>query len=59
MEQALQANNPKHAFGVVKKLRKGFCLRRRNVNDEKGRVLSDLEDIKRRWRTYTEQLYND
>jgi len=56
VEQGLQHNrsNSKNAFKIAKKLPK-----HRNIHDEMGKVLSDLDDIKARWKRYTESLYED
>jgi len=59
VEQNLKANNPKTAFSVVRRLRKGFAPRQHNILDDSGRLLSDIEDIKKRWLQYTQQLYSD
>ena len=44
---------------MVKNLRKSFTPRQRNIEDEKGRLLTDLQDILERWKTYTEKLYTE
>jgi len=59
VEQGLQHNNSKNAFKIVKNLRKEFPPKHRNIHDKMGKVLSDLDDIKARWKRYTESLYED
>ena len=50
VEQGLQQNSTKHAYEIVKKLRKEFTPKHGNIHDELGNVLSDLDDIKARWK---------
>ena len=59
VEEGLKTANTKHAFQVVKKLRKTFTLKQHNIQNEKGRLLTDLHDILDRWKTYTGKLYMD
>jgi len=59
---ALKANNLQAAFSVVRRLRRSFAPKQRNIFEylnKNGRLLSDTDDIKKRWRRYTEQLYSD
>jgi hypothetical protein len=55
----MKRGNTKIAFDVIKKLRQNVTPKQRNIADEEGRLLSDMESIKTRWRQYTEELYGD
>ena len=55
----MKRGNTKRAFDVIKKLRQNTIPKQRNIADEEGRLLSDMESIKTRWRQYTEELYRD
>jgi hypothetical protein len=59
VEDGLRFNNMKKAYDLIKTLRKTFQPRQRNIKDEEGRVLTDLQDILKRWKEYAERLYHD
>ena len=59
VEKGLQHNDSQSAFKVVKNPCRNFSPRHRNIHDELCNVLSELDDIKARWKRYTKSLYED
>lgn len=45
-------------YGKIKQERTGFYPRMYNIKSELGELLSESEDIKARWRTYFEDVFN-
>ncbi|CAH1274656.1 Hypp5354 [Branchiostoma lanceolatum] len=60
MEQGLGGNSSlRKSYSIIKKLRRGFQPKQRNIKSEDNRVLTDLQSILQRWKQYCEQLYKD
>ena len=59
VQEGLQHNNTRKAFELIKTLRKGSQPRGHNIKDAEGHILTDLQDILRRWRSYGEILYRE
>ncbi|CAH1258964.1 Hypp2118 [Branchiostoma lanceolatum] len=60
IEQGFQGNSTlRKSFSTIKKLRRGFQPRQRNIKAEDNRILTNLESILHRWKEYCEKLYSD
>ncbi|KAI8493303.1 hypothetical protein Bbelb_293070 [Branchiostoma belcheri] len=60
MERGLGGNSSlRKSYSIIKKVRRGFQPKQRNIRSEDNRVLTDLQSILQRWKQYCEQLYSD
>ena len=44
-------------FRKIGNIKGAFCPNMNTINDKNGRDLVDVEEIKKRWKEYTEELY--
>ena len=58
-ETGLRSKSTRHAYSIIKQLRSEFKPRNHNIKDSQGRLLTDLQDILQRWKTYCQSLYSD
>ena len=59
VEEGLKRNYARKAYRLIKVLEKTFQTKLRSIEDVEHRILTDLKDILRRWREYTENLYHE
>ena len=58
LEDLYERNNSRDFFKVVNKLTKKSAPKTGNVKNKAGRLLTETEDIKSRWKEFTEDLYH-
>jgi hypothetical protein len=59
VEESRAGNKTRAVYEGIRKITQEHAPRVKAVKDENGRVLSDPEDVKKRWKDYFDGLYND
>ena len=58
MDNAHQAAKSKEVYSTIKKINRKANIKMQTVKNKEGQVLTEMEDVKRRWQESYEELYN-
>ena len=58
LEEDSKRGHIRNIFIQVRKIQTQFCSRKGTIRGKDGNILISKQDIKNRWREYTEQLYS-